>query len=129
MSLLFSSFEVGGMILKNRIVMSPTCQYSCVKEDGKVNDWHKVHYSSRAVGQVGLIIVEATSVTPQGRISVKDLGIWEDDQIRGLKEIVDLVHLNGSKAGIQLSHAGRKAEVTGPIILESPGDGFMNTAC
>lgn len=119
MSLLFSSFEVGGMTLKNRIVMSPMCQYSCVKEDGKVNDWHKVHYSSRAVGQVGLIIVEATSVTPQGRISVKDLGIWEDDQIRGLKEIVDLVHLNGSKAGIQLSHAGRKAEVTGPIIAPS----------
>ncbi len=120
MNLLFSSFELGGMTLKNRIVMSPMCQYSCVMEDGKVTDWHKVHYATRAVGQVGLIIVEATSVTPQGRISLQDLGIWEEAHISGLKEIVDLVHLNGSKVGIQLSHAKRKADINGQIIAPSP---------
>ncbi|GAE28280.1 NADPH dehydrogenase [Halalkalibacter wakoensis JCM 9140] len=117
---LFSSFKLGEMTLKNRIVMSPMCQYSCYEEDGKVTDWHKIHYVTRAVGQVGLIIVEATAVTPQGRISKQDLGIWEDEHVEGLKEIVDLVHGNESKIGLQLSHAGRKADVDGSILAPSP---------
>lgn len=119
MPMLFSPITFKGMTLKNRIVMSPMCMYSCSNEDGKVMNWHKVHYSSRAVGQVGLIMVEASAVTPQGRISPHDLGIWSDDQISGLREIVDLAHEHGAKIGIQIAHAGRKAEIDGPIIAPS----------
>lgn len=119
MSKLFSSYTIKNVTLKNRIVMSPMCQYSCMSEDGKINDWHKIHYASRAVGQVGLIMVEATSVTPQGRISSQDLGIWSDEHITGMKRVVELVRQHGSKVGIQLAHAGRKAMVDGPIIAPS----------
>lgn len=119
MALLFSSFTIGKMQLKNRIVMSPMCMYSVMAEDGKVTDWHLVHYGSRAVGQAGLIILEATAVTPQGRISTRDLGIWEDGHVEGLRRIVDLVHGQDAKIGIQLAHAGRKARVPGPIIAPS----------
>ncbi len=116
---LFSPFTVKGMTLKNRIVMSPMCMYSCTNEDGKVMNWHKIHYPSRAVGQVGLIIVEATAVTPQGRISPRDLGIWSDDHVAGLRELVELIREQGAKVGIQLAHAGRKAMLEGPIIAPS----------
>ena len=116
---LFTPFTIKNVTLKNRIVMSPMCMYSCSKQDGKVTDWHMTHYSSRAVGQVGLIILEATAVTPQGRISPYDLGIWSDDHIEGLKKLVDLCHEFGSKVGIQLAHAGRKAVIDGPIIAPS----------
>lgn len=119
MTRLFTPFMIKDMTLKNRIVMSPMCMYSCPNEDGKVTNWHKIHYPSRATGQVGLIIVEATAVTPQGRISPQDLGIWDDSHIAGLKELVDLVHEQGAKIGIQLAHAGRKAMVDGPIIAPS----------
>ncbi len=100
--------------------MSPMCMYSSHMEDGKVQNWHITHYTSRAVGQVGLIIVEATAVTPQGRISNHDLGIWGDEQIEGLKIIVDRCHEHGAKVGIQLQHAGRKATVDGEILAPSP---------
>lgn len=119
MSLLFSNFELAGLTLKNRIVMSPMCQYSSFNQDGKVADWHKVHYASRAVGQVGLIMLESTAVTPQGRISTYDLGIWDDSHIEGLSELVQLTHQFGAKIGIQLGHAGRKADVDGSIIAPS----------
>jgi NADPH2 dehydrogenase len=119
MNELFSPYSVKGVTLKNRIVMSPMCMYSCTNEDGKVMNWHKTHYTSRAVGQVGLIILEASSVTPQGRISAQDLGIWEDEHTAGLKELVDLIHEQDSKAGIQLAHAGRKAMIDGPIVAPS----------
>ncbi len=82
-------------------------------------DWHRVHYASRAVGQAGLIILEATAVQPQGRISPQDLGIWSDAHIEGLKSITSLIHQNGAAAGIQLAHAGRKSEVDGPIQAPS----------
>lgn len=108
------------MTLKNRIVMSPMCMYSCPNQDGITNSWHFTHYTTRAVGQVGLIIVEASAVTPQGRISMEDLGIWDDKQIEGLKHLVNLVHEQDSKIGIQLAHAGRKAQVDGSIIAPSP---------
>ncbi|NNV05652.1 NADPH dehydrogenase NamA [Geobacillus sp. C56-T2] len=118
-TMLFSPYTIGGLTLKNRIVMSPMCMYSCETKDGTVRTWHKIHYPARAVGQVGLIIVEATGVTPQGRISERDLGIWSDDHIPGLRELVGLVKEHGAAIGIQLAHAGRKAEVPGEIIAPS----------
>lgn len=92
--------------------MSPMCQYSSV--DGLSNDWHKVHYGSRASGGAGLIIVEATAVAPEGRITPSDLGLWNDNQISGLSAIVSFIHQQGSVAGIQLAHAGRKASCAVP---------------
>jgi NADPH2 dehydrogenase len=117
---LFSPYEMNGLTLKNRIVMAPMCMYSCEKEDGLVTDWHISHYTSRAVGQVGLIILEATAVTPQGRISHQDLGIWSDDHVPGLTKLVEQIKHNGAAAGIQLAHAGRKAELREEIIAPSP---------
>lgn len=119
MAKLFEPITIRNMTLKNRIVQAPMCMYSSHNEDGKVEDWHKTHYASRAVGQVGLIIVEATAVHPQGRISAQDLGIWEDDQIEGLAETVRLMKMHGAKTGIQLAHAGRKATVDGDIFAPS----------
>ncbi|MEH7345426.1 NADPH dehydrogenase NamA [Bacillus sp. JJ1532] len=116
---LFSPFTIKNTTFKNRIVMSPMCMYSCPNEDGKVENWHRTHYTSRAVGQVGLIIIEATAVTPQGRISPNDLGIWSDEHIEGLKELTDLMKEHGSATGIQLAHAGRKAVLEGEIIAPS----------
>jgi len=116
---LFSPITFKNVTLKNRIVMSPMCMYSCYNEDGKVENWHKIHYVSRAVGQVGLIVVEATAVTEQGRISPQDLGIWTDDHVHGLMELVDLIKEHGAKTAIQLAHAGRKAMIDGEIIAPS----------
>ncbi|GIN89540.1 NADPH dehydrogenase [Siminovitchia terrae] len=116
---LFDPYEINNVILKNRIVMSPMCMYSCYNEDGLVNDWHYTHYTSRAVGQVGLIIVEATAVTPQGRISPQDLGIWSDEHVGGLTKLVNMIKAHGAKAGIQIAHAGRKAELEGEILAPS----------
>ena len=106
-SLLLSSYKLGDITLNNRIVISPMCQYSAV--DGLANDWHLVHLGSRAVGGAGLILQEATAISPEGRISYGDLGIWEDKHIEPLKRIVDFVHQQGSRMGVQLAHAGRKA--------------------
>ncbi|KMY57217.1 MULTISPECIES: NADPH dehydrogenase NamA [Geobacillus] len=118
-TVLFSPYTIRGLTLKNRIVMSPMCMYSCDTKDGAVRTWHKIHYPARAVGQVGLIIVEATGVTPQGRISERDLGIWSDDHIAALRELVGLVKEHGAAIGIQLAHAGRKSQVPGEIIAPS----------
>ncbi|WP_338043954.1 NADPH dehydrogenase NamA [Paenibacillus lutrae] len=116
---LYEPMTIRDVTLPNRIVMSPMCMYSCEKQDGIVTDWHRTHYTSRAVGGVGLIILEASAVTPQGRISAQDLGIWSDEQIDGLRDLVRLIHQQGVKAGIQIAHAGRKAEVEGPIAAPS----------
>lgn len=105
-----SPFKVKGLELKNRIVMPPMCQYSVEAKDGIPNDWHFVHYVSRAIGGTGLIIVEMTDVDPDGRITDYDLGIWSDDHVPAFRRIVDEVHKYGSKIGIQIAHAGRKAE-------------------
>jgi 2,4-dienoyl-CoA reductase-like NADH-dependent reductase (Old Yellow Enzyme family) len=112
MSKLFSKLTIKNITLKNRIVMSPMCQYSAT--DGFANDWHMVHLGTRAAGGAGLIIAEATSVSPEGRISPGDLGIWKDEHIPGLTRIVDFIHLQGAIAGIQLAHAGRKASCAVP---------------
>ncbi|MBB4825652.1 NADPH2 dehydrogenase [Sporosarcina luteola] len=119
MALLFEPYQIRNVSFKNRIVMAPMCMYSCDSEDGKVMDWHKIHYASRAVGQVGLIILEATAVQPQGRISAQDLGIWGEDHVEGLSEVVDLMKQHGAATGIQLAHAGRKATVEGTIYAPS----------
>lgn len=116
---LFSPFTIKQVTFNNRIVMSPMCQYSSPNPDGKIDDWHRVHYASRAVGGVGLILIEATAVVPEGRITYRDLGIWSDEHIAGLKQLVDLAHQNGAKIGIQLAHAGRKAELEETIIAPS----------
>lgn len=107
MSKLFSNLSIRNLTLKNRIIMSPMCQYSA--HDGFATDWHLVHYTSRAVGGVAAVIQEATAVCPEGRISYGDLGIWKDEHISKLKAIVTAIKENGSIPGIQLAHAGRKA--------------------
>lgn len=110
MEKLFSEFNFKNLNLRNRIVMPPMCMY--MAENGMASDWHKVHYGSRAIGGVGLIVVEATGVEPVGRISDNDLGIWNDQQAEALGEIVDFVHKNEGTIALQLAHAGRKSEVT-----------------
>jgi NADPH2 dehydrogenase len=120
MAKLFDEYTIKDVTFKNRIVMAPMCQYSSHNKDGQVEDWHRIHYPTRAVGQVGLIILEATAVQPEGRISSEDLGIWSDDHTKGLTELVKLMKLNGAKTGIQLAHAGRKATVDGDIFAPSP---------
>ena len=112
MSKLFSSFIIKNITLKNRIVVSPMCQYTAI--DGFTNDWHLVHLGSRAVGGTGLIITEATAVSPQGRITPGDVGLWNDEHILGLSRIANFIHSQGAIAGIQLAHAGRKASCTVP---------------
>jgi 2,4-dienoyl-CoA reductase-like NADH-dependent reductase (Old Yellow Enzyme family) len=112
MSALFSPLTIKSITLKNRIVVSPMCEYSSA--DGFANDWHLVHLGSRAVGGAGLIITEATAVSPEGRISPEDLGIWKNAHINKLREIVSFIHAHGAVAGIQLAHAGRKASCLSP---------------
>jgi len=112
MSKLFEPLTIKEVTFKNRIAVSPMCQYSAM--DGYANDWHLVHLGSRAVGGAGLIIVEATAVSPEGRISPGDLGIWEEGQISPLKRIVHFIHNHGCVAGIQIAHAGRKASHASP---------------
>lgn len=107
MSNLFSPLTIKNITLKNRIAVSPMCQYSSA--DGFANDWHLVHLGSRAVGGAGLVFFEATAVSPEGRISPGDLGIWQDDHVPMLKRITDFIKSHGAVPGIQLAHAGRKA--------------------
>ncbi|MFJ6414204.1 NADH:flavin oxidoreductase/NADH oxidase [Terribacillus saccharophilus] len=107
---LFSTYKIKNLELKNRVVMPPMCQYSVEKKDGIANDWHYLHYVSRAVGGAGFIIVEMTDVEPDGRITDYDLGLWSDEQVPALAKIVEAVHSHGAKIGIQIAHAGRKAE-------------------
>src|SRR6201999_2986670 len=104
---LFSPIKIRSIEFKNRLVVSPMCEYS--SEDGFASDWHLVHLGSRAIGGAALVIAEATGVSPEGRISYGDLGIYKDEHIVKLKQITDFIHQHGAVAGIQLAHAGRKA--------------------
>ena len=104
---LFSPLTIGNITFKNRLVVSPMCQYSAL--DGFANDWHFVHLATRAVGGAGLVFTEAAAVAPEGRISAQDLGIWQDEHIEELKRITDFMHQHEALAGIQLAHAGHKA--------------------
>ncbi|MFH1488595.1 MAG: NADH:flavin oxidoreductase/NADH oxidase [Pseudomonadota bacterium] len=118
--MLFEPFSMKGLQSKNRIVMAPMCQYAA-KEDGMPQPWHRIHYASRAVGQVGMIIAEATAVEPRGRISERDLGLWDDVFIAPYAELIGLCRSQGCKFGIQIAHAGRKADIRKePIIAPSP---------
>ena len=112
MAHLFSPLKIKNIELKNRIIVSPMCQYS--SSDGFANDWHLVHLGSRAVGGAALILTEAIAVCPEGRISPGDLGIWKDAHIPFLKHINTFIENQGSIAGVQLAHAGRKASQTPP---------------
>ena len=112
MAHLFSPLQVRGITFRNRIAVSPMCQYSSI--DGFATDWHLVHLGSRAVGGAALVIAEATAVSPEGRISPGDLGIWKNDHIEPLQKIADFIQQQGAVAGIQLAHAGRKASRTEP---------------
>src|ERR1700744_4495776 len=112
MSQLFTPLWIRDISFNNRIVVSPMCQYSA--HDGLADDWHLVHLGSRAVGGAGLIFTEATAVSPEGRISPSDLGIWKDEHIAGLRRIVQFVRSQGSEIGIQLAHAGRKGSTREP---------------
>src|SRR5579871_6701118 len=102
MSLLFSKLRVKNIEFKNRIVVSPMCEYSSV--DGFANDWHMVHLGSRAVGGAGLVLTEATAVLPEGRISPDDLGIWKDEHIDTLARIFRFIEEQGAVPGVQLAH-------------------------
>lgn len=110
---LFDPITLRGLTLKNRIVMSPMCQYSA-GPDGMPTDWHYIHYPARAVGGVGLILVEASAVESRGRISSADLGVYDDRQVEPLSRLVRLCHQQGAKVGIQIAHAGRKAFSNAP---------------
>ena len=121
---LFETFNQRGVTFRNRVAVSPMCQYS--SEDGFANDWHLVHLVSRAVGGAGLVMSEAAAVEPEGRITPQDLGLWKDDQIEMLARIVALLHQNGAMAGIQLAHAGRKGSTAPPwsdkeVLSEAEG--------
>lgn len=109
---LFEPLTLRGVTLRNRIGVSPMCQYSST--DGYANDWHLVHLGSRAVGGAGLVIAEATAVTAEGRISPQDLGLWEDGQVEMLSRITRFMRDQGAVAGVQLAHAGRKASTEVP---------------
>jgi len=112
MSILLSPLNIKNVTLKNRIIVSPMCQYSA--EDGFANDWHLVHLGGRAVGGAALIIQEATAVSPEGRISAGDLGIWSDAHVPFLQRINEFIVKNGAVPGVQLAHAGRKASFDVP---------------
>ena len=109
---MFTTFQLRGIAFRNRIAVSPMCEYSA--EDGFTNDWHLVHLGARAVGGAGTILTEAIAVLPEGRISPADLGIWKDAHIENLARIVRFLHQHGAVAGTQLAHAGFKASTAVP---------------
>lgn len=119
MSNLFDPLTLRGVTLRNRIAVSPMCQYSST--DGFATDWHMVHLGSRAVGGAAIVMTEASAVLPEGRISPQDLGIWDDRHIEMLARIAAFIHQHGALAGIQLAHAGRKASTYAP----GRGDGAV----
>ncbi len=119
--LLFRPITLRRLTVRNRAWVSPMCQYAVDARDGVPNDWHVVHYGSLAVGGFGMVMTEATAVTPEGRISPEDTGIWNDDQVRAWRRITDFAHSRGAATGIQLAHAGRKASTVRWWPTETPG--------
>jgi 2,4-dienoyl-CoA reductase-like NADH-dependent reductase (Old Yellow Enzyme family) len=128
--MLFDSLKIRSIRFKNRIAISPMCQYSSI--DGFANDWHLVHLGSRATGGAALVIQEATAVSPRGRISPDDMGLWKDEQIEYLQRITHFIKTQGSVPGIQLAHAGRKASTLSPWkggkIIEVSSGGWIPLA-
>ena len=115
---LFDVLKIENLLLKNRVMVSPMCQYMA-GEDALATDWHAVHYGSFAQGGPALVMVEATAVEARGRISVHDLGLYADRHVEPLSRLVEFNHKQGAKMGVQLAHAGRKATVPGPVIAPS----------
>lgn len=109
---LFDSFSIKSLQLRNRIVVSPMCQY--MSDEGRATEWHRVHYSTLARGGAGLVIVEATAVSPEGRITWADAGLWNEEQAAALEPIVEEIKRWGAVPGIQIAHAGRKASANRP---------------
>jgi len=131
MTALFAPYTLKGVTLRNRIAVPPMCQYSAV--DGLTNDWHEAHYASIARGGPGLVIVEATAVAPEGRITPGCLGLWNDQQAAGLKRVAAAIKAGGAVPGIQIAHAGRKASANKPWegdnhIPSSQADGWDTIA-
>lgn len=120
MSRLFDPLKLRRMEFRNRVFMSPMCQHCAV--DGVPDDWHFAHYAARAVGGAGLVIVEATAIAPEGRISPGDLGIWSDEQARAFQRITRFIRQQGAVAGIQIAHAGRKGSTDIPWKGGAPLD-------
>ena len=116
--MLFDALAIRSVTLKNRVAVSPMCQYS--SDDGFANDWHLVHLGSRAVGGASLIIAEATGVEARGRISPHDLGLWKDAHIDMMRRITTFIRAQGGIAGVQLAHAGRKASTARPWDGNAP---------
>src|SRR6202012_3580751 len=106
MSHLFSTLGLRGLTIPNRIGVSPMCQYSCV--DGYANDWHFAHLAARAVGGTAIVFTEAAAVTPEGRISPEDLGVWSEKHFEALTRVTRFIDAQGALVGLQLAHAGRK---------------------
>ncbi|MCK9372822.1 MAG: NADH:flavin oxidoreductase/NADH oxidase [Sulfuricurvum sp.] len=127
MSLLLQAGTIGGVTLKNRIVMPPMCMYHA-EHDGHPNPFHLLHYGSKALGGVGLIIVEATAIESRGRISENDLGIWEDAHIPTHRTLTSICHDNGAKIALQLAHAGRKCECSSEIPVAPSAIAFSPEA-
>src|SRR4051812_11150609 len=115
---LFEPLTIRSLTVPNRIIVSPMCQYS--SNDGFANDWHLVHLCSRAVGRAAVVFTEANAVVPEGRISPEDLGIWKDEHIEFLSRITRFIKDQGSVAGTQLAHAGRKASTAAPWLGGKP---------
>lgn len=111
-SMLFSPLRLRGVTLRNRIAVSPMCQYSA--REGQATDWHLVHLGARAAGGAAAVLTEACAVAPQGRISPADLGVWDDAQVAGLARLTEVIRSQGAVPGIQLAHAGRKASTAVP---------------
>ncbi len=109
--MLFDPMTIRGVTVRNRVWLPPMCQYAVTARDGVPSDWHLVHYGARAAQGFGLLIVEATAVSPEGRITVQDLGLWEDAQVPGWQPMVDFAHQCGATVAVQLAHAGRKGSV------------------
>lgn len=126
MSLLFAPADVAGLTLSNRVILPPMCQYSVTAKDGVPCDWHRVHLGARAAGGFGLVVAEASAVSPEGRISDQDTGIWNDEQCEAWTPIVDFIHSQGARAAVQLAHAGAKAS-TWPNLPGYPS-GFQPLA-
>ncbi len=123
---IFTPLTIKSIEFKNRTWLSPMCQYS--SKNGYPDDWHLVHLGSRAVGGAGLVMVEATAVTPEGRISPHDLGIWSDDHIEHFKRVSDFVKTQGAVSGIQIAHAGRKGSVSAPWLEVNPLETWQTIA-
>jgi 2,4-dienoyl-CoA reductase-like NADH-dependent reductase (Old Yellow Enzyme family) len=115
---LFEPFTIRNVTVRNRIWVAPMCQYSCFNEDGIVGDWHMAHLGSFAIGGAGLVMAEATGVTPEGRITPRCPGLWNDEQIAAWKRVVDFIASRGAVPGIQLAHAGRKGSDSPPFDYE-----------